>query len=625
MHSIVRTFDKRIFLAYVICSLVAIVYLPTLVPPPPTASFSYTFGYNNRVGVVLLLLLTMIGAVWTRGLNLPFSTSGQSHPVPFRVLIWALLAVLGGCLGMYLLAGRFGGFGESAYEIDRTWLLSQGRTPYIDFEWPFGAALLYGPLLIAHFFSMSLIHSYHLFWLLNFLLGTLSLFTVVNWIDYPTNSKKTIFLLLFCAGFLSIINMGTHYAFLRYTCPLFFILLIHRLYSRGAAKWRVIATFLAPACTVTLLLISPETAIAYAFGCTCVFILTPGVPQRLRLALTAGLLLALAVVFKIAMKLHVLDTVKASGGGADSFPIWFAPHILLFFIAVFVCACYIVRRFSEKKLNDNTVGLIAYSIPMIAAALGRCDTLHVAWNGEGIFLVSMVYVSNYRTAWKWYRSAFLIFAILLPALNAAWTYSGPLASVGTDLLRDRGDNSKVRSVLIGLGEKTISLVPKADKRASLEAKLQKAERPAIPDTIDLTQLYPSWHGTFLAPFGYKPHGDGFGSYLSSEVNYGRYEGLENANTVVAIQDKLTEIENHPEQALLLPDNFQSKCSTDVPGRRHAMSIMLNFPYIGKAVHSDNVRKPICDYITAQYRLEQKPNLENFDYGLWVAKFIQPMR
>jgi len=60
-----HTLEKRWFPIYALGGLVAIFYLPTLVPMAPTASPSYVFGYNNRAGVVILLLVVAIGAIWT--------------------------------------------------------------------------------------------------------------------------------------------------------------------------------------------------------------------------------------------------------------------------------------------------------------------------------------------------------------------------------------------------------------------------------------------------------------------------------------------------------------------------------------------------------------------------------
>jgi len=266
--------------------------------------------------------------------------------------------------------GRFGGFGESSYGIDRLWLLSQGRTPYVDFEWPFGAALLYGPLLLRHLLPVDLVQAYYIFWVLNSLLGVLLLFTVINMVDYPTDDKKTIYLLLYYSGFLFILFMGLQYTFVRYILPLFFILVVHRILRSESSRSRVYAALVAVVFTVILLLNSPETAIAHAFACVCVFLLSDRGLRGRSFAIFAGLLFALAAVFWSAMKLHVLDSVKASGGGADSFPIILAPHILVFFAALFVCACYGFQRLTERRIDDNTIGLIAYSIPMTAAAWG---------------------------------------------------------------------------------------------------------------------------------------------------------------------------------------------------------------------------------------------------------------
>jgi hypothetical protein len=112
---------------------------------------------------------------------------------------------------------------------------------------------------------------------------------------------------------------------------------------------------------------------------------------------------------------------------------------------------------------------------------------------------------------------------------------------------------------------------------------------------------------------------GVGTYLSNQVDYGHFEGFENANTVDAIHEKLAEIKDHPDKALLLPDHFESACQNNLPAVRKEISFWLAFPYFGKAIHPESVRQPICDYIRAHYRLEEEPTPRNFGYGLWVAK------
>jgi hypothetical protein len=607
------------FFVYAAFSLSAIFYLPYLVPQHPTTSDSYLFGYNNRAGLLLLLLLVAIGSVWTRGLKFQFNTSGASQPVPKKTLLVTLLAALAGCVAMYIVAGRFTGFIESSYEIDRIWLLSQGKIPYVDFEWPFGYALLYVPLFLSRVLSIGIVQAYYLSWIMSCLLGILLLFAAINRVDYPTQHKQTIYLLLYGAWFLSILNMGTHYTLTRYTCPLYFVLVVQKRIKGATVMSPLYGALLSIVFTIVLLLISPETAIAYAFACVCIFLFSTLSWKGQNVAVFSGMMLGLGAVFLTALKLHVLDTVKASGGGADSFPISFSLYVLLFFAAIFLCACYLYRRFRDPRINDNTFGLIVYSVPMLAAALGRCDSLHIYHNGLGIFLASMLYVSNYRAMWKWYRGAFFVVMILLSSASLIWFFRLPLTRCVINIPSASGINPRVKSVVVHLARTYVAIVDFSNpaKRAEWEKVLEYPQHPALQETVDLSVIYPTWHGTYLAPMGYKP--DGFGSYLSKQVDYGRFEGFENSNTTEAAQKILAEIKDHPEKALLLPDHFEKACQSNSRKERREMSILFAFPYFGKAVHPDSVREPICAYILKNYRLEQEPTMQSFWYGLWLVK------
>lgn len=611
-----HTFNKWLFIAYIAGSLAVIFYVPRLVPLHPTASDSYLFGYNNRVGILLLFALVAIGSIWTKGLNLQFDPDGASRRVPPRHLLWSLVAVSAVCLVMVLFACRVGGFMESSYEIDRVWLLSQGKTPYVDFEWPFGPGLLYGPVLISRLLSINVVQGYHTFWTISCLLGVVILFALVNLIDYSTDSRVTIYFLSFGAWFVCIPNMGTHYTLIRYASPLLFLLLVHKFAKVNDGRSRLHAALMAIGFTAILLLISPEIAIAHAFACACIFLICAPSHSVRYFAGYAGLLLALAAVFGAALRLHLLDTVKASGGGADSFPICFAPHILVFFAALFFCGCYAFRRFSGSGIEDNTIGLIAYSVPMAAAALGRCDPGHVFLNGLGIFLSSMIYASNYRSVWKWYKAAFIVGAIVLPLLSGVWFSRSAFTTCGFDILRESDESSLSFRVLDYLARRYLALSSPA-KRAKWEKTLEDLKRGTVSRTSDLSSIYPEWGGPFLAPFGYKPNG--LGSYLSPRVDYGHFEAFENANTIGAISEKVAEVEDHPEKALLLPYGFESTCQTDVVAERREISMLFAFPYFGRAVHPESVRAPVCAYILAHYRMEQAPDMNDSLYGLWVAK------
>jgi len=575
MGSDTKSFN-RLFIVYVVCSLAAVFYLPLLVAVAPSTSPSYLFGYNNRAGIALLLTAVVLGAVWAKGLRLQFLHASCSRRVPPGILAGCVAAICCGCLLMYLFAGRYGGFGESSYGIDRAWLLSQGKVPNVDFEWTYGALFIYGPVFIQRLLPITIAQAYYIFWALNFVIGTLLLCEVVDLVNYPTGSKKSIFLLLFVSGFPAIICMGASYTFLRYVCPLFFILIFQKVWSSDRGWSSAKAVSCAAAFAAVLVLISPETAIAFSFASLCICLLPIPGSRRKPVSAQVGLFAVLAVVFLAAARLHALDMLRDAGSGANSFPIFAAPHILFFFAALFVCACYVFWRFSQGERVDNTIGLIAYSIPMLAAALGRCDPGHVFWNGEGIVLASMLYVSNHELAWKWYRGTFLTIAVL--------------------------------TTLTGL----LCYLPFFGR-----VRIGDGWRNDPQEKVDFRSLYPSWHRTFLAPLGYKPNG--LGSYLSQEVDYGYFEAFLDADTEAAIQVKVAEIKNHPEKALLLPDHFERACQVSPSGQKVVISVLFGFPYFGHAVHPQSIVEPVCDYILRNYRLEQSPNPQNFGYGLWVAK------
>ncbi len=594
--------------------LLAIFYLPYHVPLPPTASYSYAFGYNNRAGIVLLLLLVAIGAIWTKGAFLPATLPGESRPVSRKTLAFALLVVLAGCLAMWLVAGRFGGFGESSYEIDRVGLTAQGKLPYVDFEWPFGVSFLYLPLLLKRLFAINLYQAANLFWTINFLIGTVLLFVSVNLIDYPTRARRSIFLLMLGAGLPAILTMGTHYTFLRYTLPIFFILVIQKTARRGGVPQQLLAAATAVAGTVIQLTISPETAIALAFASACVLLPHRETRTGPGLAVYAGLLLADLVAFGLALKLHVFDTVRASGGGADSLPIILSPHVVLFFIALFVCGCYVYRRFTQPGIVDNTFGLIAFSLPMLAAALGRDDPMHVIWNGEGVLLASLFYLSNQKIVWPWCKASFAIILILLPGLTGIWFYQQEVAILGLNIIDE--EYTPMSRSLNSLARRYIASHGNAAQQAKWNDRLTNPNRFSVPDRIDFASLYPTWHGGFAAPFGYVPNG--LGTYLSPEIDYGHYKSTENASTLAAIHAKIAEMDSQPSRALLLPDGFEVQfCVANAQNEQAALSILFSTVYRRRVAHPESVLLPICDHILAYYRMQEAPTRQNFHYGLWV--------
>jgi hypothetical protein len=271
----------------------------------------------------------------------------------------------------------------------------------------------------------------------------------------------------------------------------------------------------------------------------------------------------------------VLNAMLADGGGAISFPIVPSPTILTYFVAVFVCACYLYCRLIDHSNDDNILGLVFFSIPMIAAALGRCDPSHVFWNGLSTFFVSLFCLSSYRKAWLAYAGAFLLFVFLGPNLSEFYLFVPQLHSA-----RFFNKHPEVR-----------------------------------PSTQTIESFLTAWPGEYIAPFGYRP--DGFGTYHSSRIDFGRFEDLIDVSTPRSVDEKVGEMRANPAKALILPYHADEYCRTNQRSERHYLETLLLFPYIGRFVRTDYIREPICRYMDDHYRMIVEPSPETFWYGIWI--------
>ena len=93
----------------------------------PTASDSYTFGYNNRAGVLLLLIFAASVAVWKRGLPSRAPLAAESKAT--RVLAAALAIEAAACGAVVLLVG-LGGRDESNLRAGPAEPAGGGARPY---------------------------------------------------------------------------------------------------------------------------------------------------------------------------------------------------------------------------------------------------------------------------------------------------------------------------------------------------------------------------------------------------------------------------------------------------------------------------------------------------------------
>lgn len=602
------------FLAAAAVSFAAVLYLPYFVPQAPTASDSYLFGYNNRAAIALLLTVCA-GLVFFFDLRpLRELAVERAKRIPLKALAYALAVQGIGCGLMIFLVGGLGGFVESNYELDRIDLVSRGLRPYVDFEWPFGPALLYGPRWLERLLHLGAVDAYDLFWTAASLAGVALLYGTVQQLDYPTQRKTSIFSILFAASMLSVVNTGTHYTLLRYAAAPYCILQVFRSGEEGR-EW--VAAAKGAAFMGLLWLVSPEMAIAHGFACLVLtFPKRSGIsPIAIGPAAYAAMAAGICGEFAAALRGHLLSTLLRSGGGADSFPVVFSAPALCFFAVVLVCCGAVAQRMREPGHDDNSVALIVLSAPLMAAALGRCDPGHMLWNGLGFFLAALLYASSSERAWRWSRNAFLAGMVLLPSFVVV-RYVGQVAVEAT------ADNMARESATGRTGAEAAFARLAIRLRPGREKEAEALRVAAPPERIDFASVYPHAPAGILrdrldAPLGYKP--GRWSTYRSESVDYGRYEALENANTPDAVRQKIQELAAHPNRGLLLPEDAAARCGVREQLERAILMVYFFAPYTAKAVNPGSVHQPLCDYILGHYTLTEPASKQNYDYALWTPK------
>jgi hypothetical protein len=151
------------------------------------------------------------------------------------------------------------------------------------------------------------------------------------------------------------------------------------------------------------------------------------------------------------------------------------------------------------------------------------------------------------------------------------------------------------------------------EQARLKTDLLRASS-RVPSQIDLRSTYPGASGVLDAPFGYKPNQ--FGEYRTVGVDSGYFFGLLNAFTPTAVTTKMDELRAHPERDLLLPEDFTEECTVHPAAERRTLQVAFMSPFVPSVRHSDNVREPLCEFITTHYQVIQAAQSGDYGYQLW---------
>ncbi len=553
---------------FVASALLAVFLVPQYVAVPPSISASYIFGYSNRTGILILVMCLVVGGIFSKQLNFKFREAARGEPIPRRIVGWWMIVFASSGGAMYCAVRGTQGFAESIYFIDRVKMLAQGGEIYQNFEFAYGALFVYGPRIFMGL-GLNAEQSYFLFWLLCLMGGVWILALTLNMLDYPSERKIEIFHLLCLFSLPALLSTGLNYTLLRFIPASYFGLLVQRIDGRGGRRHRTLAMLLSVGFMVVLLTISPEMALAYGAGTLGYFAVFGRWDWR-SATVYGGLLGAEAAIALWANRLNVFATLKVFAGGAYSFPILPAGHILFFFFACGLVAVFVAARLYEGSRGDGMLMVIAVSSGTLFAALGRCDIGHVVFAAIGIFIVATVLASNFPGLWGAYKMAFLAFFVVIPSVYA-------------------------------LSEITVIL----NQRKALIHDATSADRCPAPSDIK---------DTLLAPFGYRSNC--VLGVRPGVVDTGYFYGLENVFTRTTVKRKISEMRNRPEEGLLLPEDFDAKCKVDAATERTVIRLLFVYPYRGRVKNPDSIAEPLCTYINSHYRRTEALGRERYEYAIW---------
>jgi hypothetical protein len=411
-------------LATILASL-GIFVLPFCFPPGNIVyAASYVYGFNNSLCQLSVLLSIGLYFLVNRRCHLSNSrqaagagawlhfafepqAEGRKETIrPWAVWLCCALTVL--CtayLYVHTSSAATAYYGEATYFTKRILFALKGRSPYTEFDFAYGPALLYLPVWFCRLLAswgVSVKAAYYLFYAAVSSLGFLLLAAIINCLGMPGRQKTIVFML--CALIALNETMGLQYTVFRYLVPLGLLLFIHMKVlpglsggglSGGGLSWfsrQVALSFASIAGFALSLCFSPELGLAYfvALGVYWAWLAWAASATYL---MTLFLHAASLFVVLALCRDGYFRGVASFSGGAMNFPVLPAAHILLYLFAVLytvpmqLCAAIAARGKSSAALCAGWAGLTVATIP---GALGRCDFGHTFWYGLPALILTCV-------------------------------------------------------------------------------------------------------------------------------------------------------------------------------------------------------------------------------------------
>jgi hypothetical protein len=369
--------------------------LPFLLPPPYLAGISAAnvAGFNNKVASLAAAALGTL--VCFAAFRWPQRKLVRREGDFGRLPKWLVLTtvILCGCmvaLLSYLIAISGQHYGDGRYFIRQiSMYVEYGRRLYDQIELPYGPLLFYGPAIVHAILSplhASTATAYYTTLVLEQVIGLLLVAYVLD--RLPILRRWKIVFLLLCLLHTYPFGFGLNYTFLRFA----FLVLA----ARQTKPWAFGGCLFAG--QAASLALSPE--MGFAFGASSIayatyYFFTAG--RAWLVAVVAPF--AATVAFLLLAGAGYLRMLKLFARGIANFVVEPIPYILVFLFALVWLVPLILARFFREARPEAPLlaALYVFSVAMLPVAFGRADPGHVFFSGIGIYLLSLVAISDLRT------------------------------------------------------------------------------------------------------------------------------------------------------------------------------------------------------------------------------------
>jgi hypothetical protein len=370
--------------------------LPFLLPPPYLAGVSAAnvAGFNNKVAALAAAALGtfvfFVGLRWLR--RQPEPRDGDLGKLPRSLVITT--AILCGCmvaLLSYLVAISHQHYADGRYFIRQISMhIDYDRKLYDQIELPYGPLLFYSPVILHALLSplhASTAAAYYTTLVLEHVIGLLLVAYVLDCL--PILRRWKIAFLLLCFMLTYPFGFGLNYTFLRFVLPIAFLALA----SRQTKSWPLAACLFVG--QVASLSLSPE--MGFAFGASSIafatyYVFTAG--RRWLLAVIAPI--AATAAFFLLAGAGYLRMLKLFARGIANFVVEPIPYILVFLFALVWLAPLMLARFFREARPEAPLlaAMYVFSVALLPMAFGRADPGHVFFSEIGVYLLSLVAISD---------------------------------------------------------------------------------------------------------------------------------------------------------------------------------------------------------------------------------------